>query len=1027
MKRRERIERLNELLSSILTEDAVHCLLTADIDDVCAALNAQDSEYSPSRYTPLLDRCLESDASELFSCLYPRIYSCGAIKSPGAIFAFISYLSGPVMACLVANSRLRSHTYRVLTDIFDSGRLPEERLVGKSDVDEAERDALNEVGLLSQSAYGHGVLELTKTDQREFYAAAMQVLPKPAVLSSWVNSEQPANLAYSRLFYLLSTEPAIGESNDSSLVAHRLSRPLVAAYKYFTTLSSEGARDADRYLDHIVWFMLRMFGGDAETGIFRPYSRIPSGVFDVLSDYLASDPARRLPLFILRGMDTEFAELAKYGMIYKGYEHAGSFIGGVGTDLQLDDTPLVEKLLTPAFMRFYEECQISGDMSPFLELADAQILRLNQPTSATQPAGLRRSIIPIFVRALSDQSIPAAQLAEWIRRLGKINVGMPDNSLKFFYEVWKERQNTDLYRHAAALLLELLEDEMSRSLTGVPGPFAYRVLCRLARLNLRHARQMVRDLITETELLTAEPLGLHYGISILEQELGSDSEEMELAVARLQCLPSAELRESDRRTLADYQARQASSDSLDLANCLSPSAAEQGDLEIFARSMETLSKADSGKAMQAIRSRLAGRAPWDVFPSRYFIVHVLEKFYQEVVAEGLQADPENLRTAHQLVAMLTNDPDPVPDDSHHQDIVDGKKTISISTVRGHLAFTVRYLCCSREYLSLGWKITRQLLADSNAYVVYRAFYALEELLKRRHWNAAVGREAVAELWRFFDKPELPRAHASLVVRCFHAVRDLSEDDAERVLCRFSDEANIEYLYAFYAVFRGDHADDMGPFDAARFEKLLVDAIRANEGRFAVRFLHSVENTVSTAPDSLDRLYRFLREYRQEPHAVPEVITAGFRLIDGIELSTQLRFQRALTLFRQFLRLQKRLVKASPEEAVSFECPEFLVTVFERDRKSFYAIARDLAQMIRLGATPLYMGYALEDLLAEEDDPKYAAVIPGLYDTMIEGAPWYYKQRRAWVANAKARFPGNLESEWVKGRCAASSSRRLQCE
>jgi len=435
------------------------------------------------------------------------------------------------------------------------------------------------------------------------------------------------------------------------------------------------------------------------------------------------------------------------------------------------------------------------------------------------------------------------------------------------------------------------------------------------------------------------------------------------------------------------------------------------DADSFARSMEALSKTDPEKALQGISSRLADQNPWDVFPRRDFIVHILGEFYQRAFSKESEIQPSCVRTTNRLVNLLVNDPDPTPDDRHHQDVVEGKETISISTVRGHLAFTVRCLCCSREFLSFGWEITQKLLTDPNAYVVRQALYSFEELLRRRHWNEEICRVAIAELWRFFEQSDLPRAHVSQVVRCFHAVRDLNEDDAERVLRRFVGETSIEYLYAFYAVFRADHLDEMGPFDTARFERLLINSVCEDKGGLATRFLQAVDETLRETPDSFDRLYRFIREYRGKVHAQADIISTGLRLLDRVGLSTPSRFRKVLTLFRQFVRLQRRYVGASPKNAESFQCPKFLDTVFEHDRRAFYGIARDISQMIGMGASPWYMTDRFESLLAQETDPKYATTICEIYDTMIEGCPWHYKQRKDWILKATETWPSRFESEW----------------
>lgn len=208
-----------------------------------------------------------------------------------------------------------------------------------------------------------------------------------------------------------------------------------------------------------------------------------------------------------------------------------------------------------------------------------------------------------------------------------------------------------------------------------------------------------------------------------------------------------------------------------------------------------------------------------------------------------------------LIDKFLNDPDPKepgnykgdPDFNYHEKIVEREDLIGITTVLGKLAWLVRKLTFRKDYIKKALNYTKQLLSHKNLYIKRQAIFPLIEIAVRRQWLDGYGKrpfkgtykefhELVFDLVSLVEKNPNYKAIANKLTNVFAYYKDLTTEEAEKVLdvLKITEESAI--LFVYFGIFRQRHYKDQPiEFRGEILEEKLKEIIsKTNEDYISLR-------------------------------------------------------------------------------------------------------------------------------------------------------------------------------------------------
>lgn len=250
--------------------------------------------------------------------------------------------------------------------------------------------------------------------------------------------------------------------------------------------------------------------------------------------------------------------------------------------------------------------------------------------------------------------------------------------------------------------------------------------------------------------------------------------------------------------------------------------------------------------------------------------------------------------------MCIDDPDPQTNDregdfNYHVQVKQGEERIGISTVRGTVAWVLQEFAVNNDpgLMEYGLEKTRMLLdldgelagklgyAEPDLYVRVQALYPLLELAhpwRRKELNGykpglgdsvkTLALEVVETTDRQFNsKRTRPKALLSLLASVFSSIRDLTADEARRIVGFFEDYGVTEahFLFVYFAEFDQDKS-----FNSTFFKKKLrVMCRKPNSFRvnFAQVFREMADDGNKKKTKNFERIEQYWKllfeEYQQE--------------------------------------------------------------------------------------------------------------------------------------------------------------------
>jgi len=204
-----------------------------------------------------------------------------------------------------------------------------------------------------------------------------------------------------------------------------------------------------------------------------------------------------------------------------------------------------------------------------------------------------------------------------------------------------------------------------------------------------------------------------------------------------------------------------------------------------------------------------------------------------------------------LIDRFIEDPDPgeprryrgVSELNYHERISKGEDPNIITTVLGYLAWVVQKLSLHKEHITRALAYTKKLLSHRNLYVKHQAVVPLIEIAARRQWLDGYGKRPYQGSYRefheaVFDLVELVKDHpdyktiAKWLCHVFRHYKDLTTEEAQRVLdsLKTTDESAI--LFVYFGIFRQRHFKDQDiPFNIDEIRKELLDIITTKREKY----------------------------------------------------------------------------------------------------------------------------------------------------------------------------------------------------
>lgn len=259
-----------------------------------------------------------------------------------------------------------------------------------------------------------------------------------------------------------------------------------------------------------------------------------------------------------------------------------------------------------------------------------------------------------------------------------------------------------------------------------------------------------------------------------------------------------------------------------------------------------------------------------------------------------------------LIEKFINDPSPEEPDSYtgspefnyHQQILEGKDPYIITTVLGHLAWTIQKLAARRKEENKKYTIkalgyTKSLMNHKNYYVKLQAIIPLIEIAKRRQWLSGWGKRPRIGVYKEFhnlvfslvkivkNNPKCV-AIAKWLCNVFAYYKDLSTNEAIEVLDALRVTEESAGLFLYYGIYRGKHYQDQKiEFNAQKLEKKLKNLIKSKANKdqaLKINLVWHFWKLLDENPNEFDKLKEWISLFLKLPYE-PEIYGNLLRIIE----------------------------------------------------------------------------------------------------------------------------------------------------
>ncbi|MBI3379673.1 hypothetical protein HY029_02890 [Candidatus Gottesmanbacteria bacterium] len=240
------------------------------------------------------------------------------------------------------------------------------------------------------------------------------------------------------------------------------------------------------------------------------------------------------------------------------------------------------------------------------------------------------------------------------------------------------------------------------------------------------------------------------------------------------------------------------------------------DYDIFAKWFSALEKLDEKKKqslIEALKILLSQHKPYEIFHDSQTRIEMVR--YGRWLAENGKREEANW-----LANQFLDDPDPLdpPSDDKenygnqlNKSIENATKpdTHAIHTVKGHLAWTVQLLTLNKDFLKEAYDKTQSVLRSTkHLYLILQWIFPLIEISNRRFWLKELDENKYKDFKKlcfelldsYANYPDIAKG----LVRVFNYFKELSSEEAKRLLDKLEDSDDYETLLIYFAIYRNRH-------------------------------------------------------------------------------------------------------------------------------------------------------------------------------------------------------------------------------
>ncbi len=314
---------------------------------------------------------------------------------------------------------------------------------------------------------------------------------------------------------------------------------------------------------------------------------------------------------------------------------------------------------------------------------------------------------------------------------------------------------------------------------------------------------------------------------------------------------------------------------------------------------------------------------------------------EQIVELGTKLIEQNkIKLALEIIDTFITDPDPslfIPTSEknsvfdYHRKILEGDDPGIITTVRGHLAWTIQRLALKKQYTSKAFKYNKKLLKTKNLYIVQRAIIPLVEIVARRQWLSKKEQiELKKILFKLLEKYGQYPAIAHYLTDAFYYLKDVSTSEAEKIVTRLNDKKNLAVLTVYFAIYRKNHFLKLKKFNPKPLEKILINNIMSGDPEFRKQIAFQFRKIIS---DDLKQ-FQNLKPYLEILISSYQPSIYADEIIDVIKNIMEKQPQLAIKWFEKILanlaRYAHKDKKTSPEPVGFFDIEKIFKTIAEKE-------------------------------------------------------------------------------------------------
>lgn len=245
--------------------------------------------------------------------------------------------------------------------------------------------------------------------------------------------------------------------------------------------------------------------------------------------------------------------------------------------------------------------------------------------------------------------------------------------------------------------------------------------------------------------------------------------------------------------------------------------------------LEKLSDVYKEKLFQSLVTFFKDKSPVDVFPNPHDREGMVSLLGDWLISQ------ERLDDVCWLIETFIDDPDPPEpnkpyegeEENWHEKVAKGEDALTITTVRGQLAWVIQKLSANRNYISRAFDYTTYLLKYDNLYAKLQALVPLIEISARKQWleedsperNKSLHLISLGLLRSVSQYKQIAEHLAHLFL--YH--KDLNTEEALEVLDRLKSIEDTAPLFIYFGIFRKRHFKNPDGSDKRGFDATLPAA------------------------------------------------------------------------------------------------------------------------------------------------------------------------------------------------------------